>query len=83
MIDLDIKEMFENIDHELPMRAVRIYVTKPWIVLYIEGWLKVPLKDADYNVTERLSGTSQRGVISSLLSNPFMHHTFDKRMKIN
>ena len=83
VIDLDIKGMFDNIDHELLMKAVRIHVKEPWIVLYIERWLKAPFEDADHNITERLAGTPQGGVISPLLANLFMHYTFDKWMKIN
>ena len=32
-IDLDIKGFFDNIDHELLMRAVRKHAQDPWAVL--------------------------------------------------
>jgi group II intron reverse transcriptase/maturase len=35
VIDLDIKGLFDNIDHELLMRAVRKHVKERWILLYI------------------------------------------------
>ena len=35
VIDLDIKGFFDNIDHELLMRAVRKHAKDPWAVLYI------------------------------------------------
>ena len=35
VIDLDIKGFFDNIDHELLMRAVRKHAKEPWAVLYI------------------------------------------------
>ncbi len=35
VIDLDIKGFFDNIEHELLMRAVRKHVKDPWAVLYI------------------------------------------------
>ncbi len=38
--DLDIKHFFDNLDHDLLMRAVRKHAKEKWIVLYIERWLK-------------------------------------------
>src|SRR5437879_11093780 len=42
VIDLDIKGFFDNIDHELLMRAVRKHAKEPWAVLYISRWLPAP-----------------------------------------
>ena len=36
VIDLDIKGLFDNLDHDLVMRAVRHHTTTSWISLYIE-----------------------------------------------
>ena len=36
VIELDVKGLFDNIDHELLMRVVRRHVKEPWICLYIE-----------------------------------------------
>ncbi|MDM8124222.1 reverse transcriptase domain-containing protein [Mediterraneibacter glycyrrhizinilyticus] len=36
VIELDVKGLFDNIDHELLMRVARRHVKKPWICLYIE-----------------------------------------------
>ncbi|WP_202796164.1 reverse transcriptase domain-containing protein [Desulfitobacterium hafniense] len=41
-IELDIKGLFDNIDHELLMRVVKRHVKELWIRLYIERWLKAP-----------------------------------------
>ena len=42
VLDLDIKGFFDNIDHELMMRAVRAHTEEKWVLLYIERWLKAP-----------------------------------------
>ena len=78
VIDLDIKGFFDNIDHELMMKAVRHHTDKKWITLYIERWLKVPMVMTDGTVKERNKGTPQGGVISPLLANLFLHYALDK-----
>ena len=39
VLEFDIKGLFDNIDHELLLRAVRKHVTCKWALLYIERWL--------------------------------------------
>src|SRR3990172_1595724 len=80
---MDIKGFFDNIDHDLLMRAVRKHAKDKWAVLYIERWLKAPAQDEVGNVTERVKGTPQGGVISPLLANLFLHYTFDVWMRKN
>jgi len=77
VIDLDIKGMFDNIDHELLMKAVRKHVKEPWILLYIERWLKAPFQTETGETIPRIGGTPQGGVISPILANLFMHYAFD------
>src|SRR5262245_24834968 len=43
MLDLDIKGFFDSIDWELMLRAVRHHTDCPWVLLYIERWLKAPV----------------------------------------
>jgi RNA-directed DNA polymerase len=83
VLDLDIKGFFDNIDHSLMMHAVRKHTDCPWILLYIERWLKAPAVDADGNEVQRDRGTPQGGVASPLLANIFLHHVFDKWMAEN
>jgi RNA-directed DNA polymerase len=80
VIDLDIKGFFDNLDHELVLRGVRIYTTCRWILLYIERWLKAPALGEDGILRERHKGTPQGGVISPLLANIFLHLAFDRWM---
>jgi RNA-directed DNA polymerase len=76
-LEFDIKGLFDNIDHELLLRAVQKHVTCKWALLYIERWLTAPMEQEDGSVTERTRGTPQGGVISPILSNLFMHYAFD------
>ena len=57
--DLDIKGFFDNLDHDLMMRAVRKHVKDKWIILYIERWLNAPAQDAEGNLLKRERGTPQ------------------------
>lgn len=83
VLEFDIKGLFDNIDHDLLMRAVRKHTECKWIPLYIERWLKAPFQKEDGTLVERKRGTPQGGVISPLLSNLFLHYVFDKWMERN
>lgn len=80
VIDLDIRGFFDNLDHELVLRAVRKYTECRWVLLYIERWLKAPMQLDDGTLVERVKGTPQGGVISPLLANIFLHLAFDTWM---
>ena len=43
VLEFDIKGLFDNIDHELLLRAIRKHVTCAWALLYIERWLTAPM----------------------------------------
>jgi RNA-directed DNA polymerase len=81
VLDLDIKGFFDNIDHELMMRAVRAHTNEKWVLLYIERWLKAPIEmpEGSHKLPQR--GTPQGGVASPLLANLFLHYAFDEWMK--
>ncbi len=83
VIDLDIKGFFDNIDHDLLMKAVRKHTDESWILLYIERWLKAPVQFPDGNQKLSDTGTPQGGVISPLLANLFLHYAFDIWMNRN
>ena len=74
---VDIKGLFDNIEHTLLMRAVRKHVTCKWALLYIERWLKAPMVDEAGERIERSRGTPQGGVVSPILSNTFLRYAFD------
>jgi len=81
VLDLDIRGFFDNLDHELMMRAVRKHTDCKWILLYIERWLKAPVQLNDGTLVSRHRGTPQGGVVSPLLANLFLHYTFDAWMR--
>lgn len=81
VIELDVKGLFDNIDHELLMRVVEKNVREKWVKLYISRWLKAPFMTRQGNTIERTSGTPQGGVISPVLANMFLHYTFDLWMQ--
>jgi RNA-directed DNA polymerase len=74
VLEFDIKGLFDNIDHELLLRAVRKNVRCPWALLYIERWLTAPVEQEDGTRIERSRGTPQGSVVSPILSNLFMHY---------
>lgn len=77
VIDLDIQQFFDTLDHELVMKAVRKFTETDWVLLYIERWLKAPTQDEDGKRLRREIGSPQGSVISPLLANIFMHFAFD------
>lgn len=83
LIDLDIKEFFDSMDHELIMEAVKRREESKWVHLYIERWLKAPVEVAEGKQRSREKGTPQGGVISPLLANLYLHYAFDEWMKRN
>lgn len=42
VLDLDIKGVFDAIDHDLLMRAVKTHTSERWVVLYLQRWLQAP-----------------------------------------
>jgi group II intron reverse transcriptase/maturase len=80
VLEFDIKGLFDNIEHELLLKAVRKHVKCKWALLYIGRWLRAPMEQNRVRI-ERTRGTPQGGVISPILSNLFLHYTFDLWMR--
>lgn len=83
VLDLDIRGFFDNLDHELLMRAVRKHTDCKWIRLYVERWLEAPVQCEDGTLMDRDKGTPQGGVTSPLLANLFLHYALDEWMRKN
>ena len=77
VIDLDIKNFFDDIDHDKLLKALGKHVEEKWVLRYIERWLKAPLQTRKGEIIARTNGTPQGGVISPLLANLFLHYTLD------
>jgi len=81
VIDLDLKAFFDTLDHELVLKAVRHHTSKRWILLYVERWLKAPMRQEDGTLVVREQGSPQGSAISPLLANLFLHYAFDAWMQ--
>ena len=81
VLDVDIKGFFDNLDHDLLMKALQKHTDSKWILLYVRRWLKAPAVRQDGVQIDRVKGTPQGGVISPLLANLFLHYAFDEWMK--
>ncbi|HEX8677551.1 MAG TPA: group II intron reverse transcriptase/maturase [Segetibacter sp.] len=80
VVDLDIKDFFDNISHEWMMKMVSHHTQQKWVLLYTERWLKAGIEQAEGSIAARAKGTPQGGVISPLLANLYLHHAFDMWM---
>jgi group II intron reverse transcriptase/maturase len=79
VIDLDIKGFFDNIDHDLLLKAVSHYTQAKHILLYVKRWLNASVKLPNGTFQHpNGKGTPQGGVISPVLANIFMDIVFDK-----
>ena len=78
VIDLDIKGFFDNIDHELMLKALNRHIDSNRERMYVKRWLEASVLTVEGK--ERVKegkGTPQGGVISPLLANLFLHYSFD------
>lgn len=84
VIDLDIKGFFDNIDHQLLIKAIEYHTDKKHILLYCKRWLEAPVQLLDGTLKyPQGKGTPQGGVISPVLANIFLDIVFDKWMDKN
>jgi group II intron reverse transcriptase/maturase len=83
VIDMDIKGFFDEVSHDLLMKALDRHVHENWVILYIKRWLNSPTLTESKDLRYRNGkGTPQGGVISPLLANLFLHYVFDKWLNL-
>jgi RNA-directed DNA polymerase len=80
VVDVDIKGFFDNISHGIMLQLLQQHTQEKWVMLYAERWLKAGVEQEDGSIQARTKGTPQGGVISPLLANIYLHHSFDKWM---
>ena len=73
VIDMDIRGFFDNLDHDLVLRAVAHHTDQRWVLLYVRRWLKAPMQRQDGSLLARNRGSPQGSAISPILANLFMH----------
>lgn len=49
VVDIDIKGFFDNMSHELLMKAIDRHVEEKWVKMYILRWLESPNEDREGN----------------------------------
>jgi RNA-directed DNA polymerase len=78
VIDMDISKFFDEIDHELMLKAVAHVVEPKWVQMYVARWLQMPIQTKEGDLISRQGkGTPQGGVISPLLANLYLHYSLD------
>jgi RNA-directed DNA polymerase len=80
VIDLDIEKFFDTVRWDLVVTAVEANTDLPWVVLYVERWLRAPVQHADGTMLMRDRGTPQGSSVSPVLANLFLHYAFDAWM---
>lgn len=84
VIDLDLSNFFDEINHDLMMKAVEAVLPENWVSLYVKRWLEMKIVKKDGSIQEKNGrGTPQGGVISPLLANLFLHYGLDKWLEMN
>ncbi len=64
VLEFDIKGLFDNIPHDLLLKAVEKHTELAWVKLYISRWLVAPLQKEDGRLEQRTKGTPQGGVMT-------------------
>ncbi|MCA1675137.1 MAG: group II intron reverse transcriptase/maturase [Actinobacteria bacterium] len=80
VIDLDISAFFDSVAWDLVIKAVTAHTDQPWVVLYVQRWLRAPLQLPDETLRRRDRGTPQGSAVSPVLANLFLHYAFDAWM---
>jgi RNA-directed DNA polymerase len=79
IVDIDLKNFFDEVDHEILMRLLFVKVKCPVTLRLIRHWLRVPI-EIDGKLIKRRKGVPQGSPLSPLLSN-IMLHELDKELE--
>ena len=77
VLEYDIRGLFDNIDHDLLLKALHHHCDEAWILLYVRRWLTAPMQGRDGSQNSRSIGTPQGGPLSPVLANLFLHYALD------
>jgi len=45
VIDMDISKFFDEIDHEIMLKAVAHVMPEKWVLMYVKRWLEMPVQE--------------------------------------
>jgi retron-type reverse transcriptase len=71
LLEYDIKGLFDNLDHQLLMKAVKKHTDNKYVLLYIERWLTTPMQMPDGTLQEKTRGVMQGGLCKALHNEPY------------
>lgn len=77
IVEADIKGFFDNVEHDLLMKYIRIRIRDRRLLWLIERFLKAGYVD-DNHLIKTEKGTPQGSILSPMLSNIFLHYVLDK-----
>lgn len=77
VLDLDLKQCFDSIEHEALRQALRRRVTDRSVLRLIDKWLTVGVVEADGRRIRQQRGTPQGAPISPVLANIVLHEAMD------
>ena len=64
VIDFDVQGFFDNVRHDLIVKAVKAHTDAPWVLLYVKRWLVAPLAQPDGSLLQRDQGTPQGSAVT-------------------
>jgi RNA-directed DNA polymerase len=77
VLEYDIRGLFDNINHELLLKALRHHCDERWVLLLVQRWLTAPMQGVGRCEDRRTVGTPQGGPLSPVLANLFLHYALD------
>lgn len=76
ILDADIRNFFDTVNHEWLMKFVEHRITDPRILRLIRKWLRAGVSEEGQR-TKTTVGTPQGAVISPILANIYLHYVLD------
>jgi group II intron reverse transcriptase/maturase len=76
ILDADLRSYFDTVNHQWLLRFLDVRIGDKRIIRLIQKWLKAGVME-DGLLSATVVGTPQGAVISPLLSNIYLHYSFD------